>query len=62
MGEITYVNKVYFRVLNAPGINPNNRWERTPDGLYNMLGGPNGFSLDQYELVEVTDRVATMKP
>jgi hypothetical protein len=61
MGEITYTNRTYFRVLNADGINPNNLWERTPDGLYNMLGGPTGFALDQYELEMVTERVPCMK-
>ena len=61
MGEITYVSRTYYRVLNADGINPNNLWERTPDGLYNMLGGPNGYSLDQYELETVVRQVPVMK-
>ena len=62
MGEIYYVTKTYYRVLNADGINPNNLWERKPNGLYSMLGGPDGYSLDQYELETVTERVPCMKP
>jgi len=61
MGEIAYITKTYYRVLNAEGINPNNLWERKSCGLYDMLGGPSNYSLNGYQLEEVTKQVPVMK-
>ena len=60
------MNVTYFQVVNGDlnpnwKIHPNNLWERDENtGLYNMLGGPTGISLDAYELRTVTRTVYTM--